>query len=708
MHALRDIDIEKTQVDIGIELIHRIYCRAGLGQIVEEAQPLKFLRGHAVDIFLAKSQHYLSTVDTVMEFLIGADDTLAHRITAPGFLPSGKRFEVAEEVAELFGTSGTRDYARYLATLYIEDIADFIRDTVAPEFALNRYGESLAVAASDFDSLHAAAQRAPSIVDSFMADILQGHLDLLKPTLVGFTVPFPGNFYGALRLAAQVKEQGNIRTVLGGGYVNTELREFSDIRLFEYFDWITLDDGEAPLRDIIDACSVSTQPKAIPHTFILKDAAVKFHDGPLVDKFEGIPDYKGLELSSYLSLSDTANPMQRLWSDGLWIKMTLAHGCYWKRCSFCDISLDYIARYQEHHVGKLVDEMQRLIEQTGSHGFHFVDEAAPPDLLRRLALEILRRDMVVSWWTNIRFEKGFTTDLCRLLARSGCIAVSGGLEVASERLLVLMKKGTSIAQVSQVARDFREAGVFVHAYLMYGFPTQTAQETVDSLEVVRQLFEAEVIQSAFWHRFALTAHSGIAQDVKRFSLKIIEETSPSFALNEIHYEEEGADVDHGAFGPGLRKSLLNYMHSIDLDRPVHSWFDFEAPKASIPDDLIQRHLAPSDNRKVSPNLIQLVWLGQLQTQSGVAESGEPVLTLSSFDSEDSLELPEPLAQWIVDTVERARPGNEFSLSRWRQQYEATMGYSAEELESSDVWDFLNEAGLLRLYVRGGMTDVDRQ
>lgn len=54
----------------------------------------------------------------------------------------------------------------------------------------------------------------------------------------------------------------------------------------------------------------------------------------------------------------------------------------------------------------------------------------------------------------------------------------------------------------------------VHAYLMYGFPTQTAQETIDSLEMVRQMFEQGIIQSGFWHQFAMTAHSPVGLDPK--------------------------------------------------------------------------------------------------------------------------------------------------------------------------------------------------
>ncbi|MFY8045607.1 MAG: B12-binding domain-containing radical SAM protein, partial [Chitinophagaceae bacterium] len=187
----------------------------------------------------------------------------------------------------------------------------------------------------------------------------------------------------------------------------------------------------------------------------------------------GTPDYSDLLLDQYISAIEVVNPMHSLWSDGRWNKLTMAHGCYWGKCTFCDISLDYIKIYEPVTASLLADRMEAMIAQTGQTGFHFVDEAAPPALMRALALEIIRRKMVVSWWANIRFEKSFTRDLCLLLKRSGCIAVSGGLEVASDRLLTLIQKGITVAQVARVSKSFTDAGIMVHAYLMYGFPTQT-------------------------------------------------------------------------------------------------------------------------------------------------------------------------------------------------------------------------------------------
>ena len=151
------------------------------------------------------------------------------------------------------------------------------------------------------------------------------------------------------------------------------------------------------------------------------------------------------------------NPMHRLWSDGRWNKLTVAHGCYWKKCSFCDVSLDYISRYDGATAALLVDRIEAIIAETGQTGFHFVDEAAPPKTLRALAEELLRRggDLMVG---QHPLREVLSRDLCQLLAQSGCIAISGGLEVASDRLLKLMKKGVSVDQVARVTHAFAEAG----------------------------------------------------------------------------------------------------------------------------------------------------------------------------------------------------------------------------------------------------------
>jgi hypothetical protein len=194
---------------------------------------------------------------------------------------------------------------------------------------------------------------------------------------------------------------------------------------------------------------------------------------------------------------------------------------------------------------------------------------------------------VISWWGNIRFEKTFTPERCQLLADSGCIAVSGGLEVASDRLLKLMKKGVSVEQVARVTKAFSDADILVHAYLMYGFPTQTEQETIDALEMVRQMMEQGCFQSAFWHRFAATVHSPIGVNPEEFGIELVERPDILFAENDVDFIDP-TGTNHEMLGEGLRKALYNYMHGIAFDQSMDFWFEQPVKPTLVKKDLISK------------------------------------------------------------------------------------------------------------------------
>jgi radical SAM superfamily enzyme YgiQ (UPF0313 family) len=380
---------------------------------------------------------------------------------------------------------------------------------------------------------------------------------------------------------------------LGGGYVNTELRDLSEPRVFDYFDYVTLDDGEKPVLALLEHLEGKRPRLNLVRTFVRVNGEVRYFRSDELDipfNEVGTPTWDGLPLDRYLSLLDMLNPMHRLWSDGRWNKLTVAHGCYWKKCSFCDVSLDYIARYEAANATTLVDRIETIIAETGQSGFHLVDEAAPPKSLRAMAQELKRRNRSISWWGNIRFEKSFTPELAQELADSGCIAISGGLEVASDRLLALMKKGVSVDQVARVTHALSNAGILVHAYLMYGFPTQTLQDTVDALEYVRQLFNAGCIQSGYFHRFACTVHSPVGLNPQDYGITLKPLPEGAFARNDVEFVDP-TGVDHDAMGRALNKALYNYMHGVGLEQNVRSWFEERVPKTRVPKDFVERALA---------------------------------------------------------------------------------------------------------------------
>ena len=650
-------EIPSFQMDLGIEVILKVFSREGLQNLFSTEAGLAKYSANAQRIWTLKKE-YIKTIDQVILFLQGQNQTLARQVCSMNFLPEASRFNTIDDLEFAFGNMGLQDKAKHLCTLYLEDISDFIVECIDEDFGFSRYAERLGRSANSFDELYLKLSGSNTFIDEITLRILQEKLELIQPKIVCFSVPFPGNLYSAFRCAQFIKQNfPSVKIAMGGGFPNTELRELKDPRVFEFFDYITLDDGELPV-ELLRKNLENADNIELKRTFLMKNGEVVFQNNSLKADYKqseiGTPDYSDLPLQHYISVIEIANPMHSLWSDGRWNKLTMAHGCYWGKCTFCDISLDYIRLYEPVSAKILVDRMQELITKTGETGFHFVDEAAPPALMREVSLEILRRNLVVTWWTNIRFEKSFSRDLCYLLKLSGGVAVSGGLEVASDRLLKLIDKGVSVEQVAKVTRNFTEAGIMVHSYLMYGFPTQTVQETVDSLEMVRQLFEMGVLQSGFWHQFSMTAHSPIGISPEEFGVKP-EKKEILFANNDIDFIDE-TGIDHSKFGFGLKKSLFNYMHGINFEMPLQDWFDFKIPNTNIHPDYIHDCLLVEDDFKFKGNS-KIIFLAKNPVVENFVKSKKGnswnVSQLSFHLNTNivKIELDQEKAQWLLNIIQ---------------------------------------------------------
>jgi hypothetical protein len=589
-----------AQVDVSLTWFLRLSGDAALGEITGALERCQAKGAPAVAHVLRDPERIRREIPLAVRYLQGREPGLASRIARRDLFLEGPRFQnigppgQADEYLDwAFGAMGVADRARYVASLVLEDFVAAIREGLDPRFDFARYAESLAASEPTLDPLFAALA-APSLPQRILTELTSELLEAHRPEVVGMSLPFPGNVLGALTMAKQLKAlQPALKVVWGGGYVNTELRELDDPRLFDLVDAVTYDDGEQPLLSLLEYFAGERPEEALLRTKLRRAGKVVERSSAEVrDLAFGdlpAPSYEGLRFDDYLSILAVLNPMHRLWSERGQNKLTIAHGCYWKQCSFCDITLDYISRYDALKGAAVVDRMEALIQETGSRLFHFVDEAAPPKVLKSVAEEILRRNLAVSWWGNIRFEKSFSPELCTLLRRSGCIAVTGGLEVASNRLLERMKKGVTVEQVARVSKAMNEAGILVHAYLMYGFPTETAQETIDSLEVVRQLFVHGCIDSGYWHRFAATVHAPIGQHPEEYGIELLPMPPVHFAQNDLDFVDP-TGADHETFTEGLNKAVFNYMHGIGMEEDVRAWFDFEVPKSKVAKGFIKRAL----------------------------------------------------------------------------------------------------------------------
>ena len=684
------------QADIGIEMVLRLFSPDGLRRVFEQ------LRAHKNDlpkeaVRMMRAEHaYVQMIEPVVSFLQGRIPEAAARLIEPGVLPQGPRFRGRKRFARSVSID---DRAKQWATFFLEDLADLVQATITPHFSLSRYAEHIARSASSFDQITKGLTAPSSLMDQWLLEAFWEHFDRVNPSLVGLSVPFPGNLYGGFLIANAIKQRHpDIPVAIGGGYVNTELRRVTDPRVFDYIDFITLDNGERPLLSLVEYLSGSRSRESLCRTMYRAKNHVVYVDNPSATDFAmndiGCPTYRGLELDRYLTILDSTNPMHRLWSEGHWNKLTVAHGCYWKQCTFCDVGLNYISRYEMTPTDRLVQQIEHLITETGRTGFHFVDEAAPPAALKALALALLERRIKITWWGNIRFETAFSPDLCRLLSASGCIAVTAGLEAASDRLLRNMKKGITVDQTALVAAAFKDAGILIHAYLMYGCPSETIQETVDSLERVRQLVAADLIQSAFWHRFTVTAHSPVGLNPNAHGLRILGPEFQGFAENDLLHVDRRAQTPDW-IGDGLRRSLLNFLERRGLDLDVRVWFDEQVPRPTVSRTWL-RHLCK--NRMVvhrAETERRCVWLGG--TVRCESKGSQSRLIHTDGGKDRAIVLPESQARWIEQVIREATPrspSQEYPhLQQARSQFPGTHS-DLNVFLGSPSWKNIRSAGLV--------------
>lgn len=699
--------IETRQYDLSVELLNEIFNREFLekvfalygesknyassqcrdedgnnGEVTAPKREQEDDNYYNIERIFALRHEYIDSIEAVMAFLRGEDLSTAYAISRGDYLPQGSRFDNMEDPSEFFGWLGVQDCAKYICTLYLQDISDFIRATVTEHFEIVRYGEKISVSLPEFAALEMELREPLNLIELKMIELLQCQIEQSKPDTVAFTVPFPGNLLPALRCGQYIKSNfPKIKTAIGGGYPTTELRGMTDKSIFTYIDYVVLDDGEKTLADIIEGRETSGIITLQGH----------YGEGERISHTErGCPDFNGLNMEKYFSLLEVVNPMHRLWSDGRWNKMMLAHGCYWAKCAFCDTSLDYIKRFEPVTASMFVDWLEHVASVTGSRSFHFVDEAAPPRMLRDISLEILRRGLKFTWWTNIRFEKAYTGDLCRLMASAGCIAVSGGLEVASDRLLEMIGKGITIEQATIAMRNFYYAGIMVHSYLMYGLPTQTLQESIDSLEVVRQMFRAELIGSAFWHRYAMTLHSPSGQNPENYGVRRKGSMPNPFANNEIYFaDNRGYNIN--MVGEALHTSLAHFMAGTELERPAHKWFETKVPSTTVEASLVTDHLIKPDNCRIYDDSARIVWIGGY-----LREDGEGI-TAGNRTEDKHINFSNAEASFLVKAAEIC--GNlsiTTTLADLKKLYAEFYEEPFVVFYHSKKWDTLRTFGLLQI------------
>ena len=613
--------------------------------------------------YVSERNLWCNWIDRITSILRGQGQESAHRFVFGAHVPRGSRME--NYLAGL-DHDLTTDDARALASFALADLADFITAVFDKNFALVRYAESLTVSESSFAQIAAGAdspilkefyepllQRlfaegeslppaahdvAPTPPSAGYSQQNSQHFFSGAPrnapakTLVLISIPFAGTFAAALSTGRFFKKNFSKRAFVsfGGGFINTELRDCMEPALASYCDALSYDRGYAGYKKLLQVLSGKKSLSEREsekfyklRLFLTNDCLLTngsfssdsvhilppLESDPESEAYEReitstlIPDFSDIDFSRYPRLIDDTNPMHRLWSDGAWIKVYMAHGCYWHQCAFCDVTLDYVKGYCQTNISRLYQDILRQCEEKKIFGIHFVDEAMPPALMIQFARENLAHGSPLTWWGNIRFEKVFTRDVADLLAAGGLIGVSGGLEIATGNGLDEIHKGTDLSSIVAACCAFKEAGILVHAYMIYGYWKESPQDLMNSMETLRQFYANGLLDSSFWHKFVLTRHSRVYKEWsegKYPELKPIDPSeksnAPLFAKNGLHFTGEEKSEK---YGPGLEIALNEWMHGNHLNKNIQKWFTFPVPAPTVSKDFITKEIARYEARRDS-------------------------------------------------------------------------------------------------------------
>jgi anaerobic magnesium-protoporphyrin IX monomethyl ester cyclase len=387
-------------------------------------------------------------------------------------------------------------------------------------------------AIEDFDGMirFCDDKRTNPFLRSF-ATQLTWKLEKEQPSLVGISVSTSHQLAGGLAMAMFIKNKyPSIHVTLGGRHILRLQESFMKRPSFfpEFCHSMIMDNGERPLLKLILQLKTGGTLREVPNL-------VYFYEGRLIFNEKGphepipkvpTPDFGDLPLKDYLAPSPI-------------IPVRLSEGCYWGKCTFC--SRYDNKKFQTVPAEIAVNQVEELQRKYNVSCFTVNDDCLTPTYLEAFSLGILERGLQVSISLWCKPVGSFTRERLNLLSRAGVRLIRWGIETGHPRILKLMNKGTNLKDTLRVLRDASAAGIWNHATVILGFPTETEDEAQETINFLYQ--NRDIIHSSIFFRFVLLNHSYIMNNPGEFGLQSISQDKNPFSYDYRFTCSKGVDTE---------------------------------------------------------------------------------------------------------------------------------------------------------------------
>jgi hypothetical protein len=356
----------------------------------------------------------------------------------------------------------------------------------------------------------------------------------------------------ALTLARVLREQApEARIVIGGPimpYVEKALAAVPEF--FSLVDYVILGEGEEPLAELVRQIHGDGDFERVP------SLTYRAADGTLRKTKPAPP----LAVSKSPAPEFDDNTPDKYWIHVPALPYVSARGCYWSKCDFCSINSTYGFGARSKPVPVVIEELTELKRKYGADCFELSDEAMSPSRMRQFSEALLDAGLEIYWFSLARLENGFTREILDLAYRAGLRVISWGMESGSQNVLDLMNKGTRAVFAQRVLRDSAAAGIWNHAFAMFGFPGETEENVEETLRFVEQTGEA--MHSLAFGTFRLEQCSPLFDNAQQRGLTLHSYPS-TYIRPDYQYDENGVSGFSVAYARVLRaQAFLNGYPSI--------------------------------------------------------------------------------------------------------------------------------------------------